>query len=116
MTPEAGSRGIWRITERRDFLAANRGRRVPTPVFVLLTHDRGEGAPQRVGFTVTKKLGNAVARNRIKRRLRALAREMLPEHGVPHADHVLIARDAALTAPFEELRAHLSRALRKARA
>ncbi|QMW23323.1 ribonuclease P protein component [Sandaracinobacteroides saxicola] len=101
---------------RADFLAANRGRRVPTPAFVLLVHPRGTSEPMRVGLTVTKKLGNAVVRNRIKRRLRALTREILPVSGVAHADHVLIARDAALTASFDSLRATLEKALARAAA
>lgn len=104
------------IAARRDYLAANAGRRVPTPAFVLLVAPRAADAPMRAGFTVTRKIGNAVARNRIKRRLRALTRELLPTHGAPHADHVLIARDRALTAGFDELRAMLTKALAKARA
>lgn len=84
------------------------------PGFVLLMHPRGDGdAAMRVGFTVTKKIGNAVVRNRMKRRLRALARELLPIGGVAGADHVLIGRAGGIERDFALLRAELTKALRK---
>jgi ribonuclease P protein component len=102
------------LTRRRDFLAANKARRAPMPGFVLLVRPRGDdSAAMRVGFTVTKKIGNAVVRNRMKRRFRALARELLPERGVPGADHVLIGRDGGVERPFDLLRAELVKALGK---
>ena len=67
----------------------------------------------RVGFTVTKKIGGAVVRNRMKRRFRALARETLPEHGIPGADHVLIGRAGGIERDYASLAAELKRALRK---
>ena len=67
----------------------------------------------RVGFTVTKKIGGAVVRNRMKRRLRALAREFLPSGGFAGADHVLIGRSGGIERPFASLRDELSRALAK---
>lgn len=100
------------ISARRDFLAANAGRRAPTPGFVLLVRDRQDADPQmRAGFTVTKKIGNSVVRNRLKRRLRALVRQVLPEAGIPGADHVLIGRDAGLTRDFAALDGDLRKAL-----
>lgn len=101
-----------RIRQRRDFLAANQGRRVPTAGFVLLVHQRGDDDPlMRAGFTVTKKIGNSVTRNRLKRRLREIVRLALPGHGHPGADHVLIGRDAGLTRDFARLQADLIWAL-----
>jgi ribonuclease P protein component len=102
------------ITKRSDFLAANRGKRAPMPGFVLLVRPRGDGdMMMRVGFTVTKKIGNAVVRNRMKRRFRALAREMLPDHGIAGADHVLIGRAGGIEHDYASLADELKRALKK---
>ena len=99
---------------RRDFLAANAGKRAPMPGFVLLVRDRADGDPSmRIGYTVTKKIGNAVVRNRMKRRLRALARDLLPESGIRGADHVLIGRNGGIDRDFARLRADLAKALTK---
>ena len=65
----------------------------------------------RVGFTVTKKIGGAVIRNRMKRRFRALARELLPAGGMPGADHVMIGRSGGVERDFALLRADLAKAL-----
>ena len=67
----------------------------------------------RVGYTVSRKVGGAVVRNRMKRRFRALARELLPQHGVAGADHVLIGRQSGIERPFDQLRDELQRALQK---
>jgi ribonuclease P protein component len=67
----------------------------------------------RIGITVTKKIGGAVVRNRMKRRFRALAREMLPAAGVPGADHVLIGRAGGVERPFVQLTQELAKALSK---
>ncbi len=84
------------------------------PGFVLLVRDRDDGDPtMRVGFTVTKKIGGAVVRNRMKRRFRALARETLPEHGISGADHVLIGRAGGIERDYTSLAAELKRALKK---
>lgn len=84
------------------------------PGFVLLVRPRGDGSPaMRVGYTVTKKIGNAVVRNRMKRRFRALAAELLPAGGVAGADHVLIGRAGGVERDFGLLRAELGKALRK---
>lgn len=102
------------MVRRADFLAANRGRRAPMPGFVLLVRERGDGDPvMRYGVTVTKKVGGAVIRNRMKRRFRVLARELLPIHGVAGADHVLIGRDGGIERDFSLLRAELTKALGK---
>ncbi len=84
------------------------------PGFVLLVRPRGDDDPtMRVGFTVTKKIGNAVVRNRMKRRLRSIARELLPTDGIPGSDHVLIGRQGGNEREFGALRLDLARALRK---
>ena len=84
------------------------------PGFVLLVRPRGDGdAALRVGFTVTRKIGNAVVRNRMKRRLRSLARELLPTLGLPGADHILIGRQGGIERPFATLRDELVKALGK---
>ncbi|MDF7774692.1 ribonuclease P protein component [Sphingomonas sp. AOB5] len=99
---------------RKDYLAANAGRRAPMPGFVLLVRDRAdESADMRIGITVSKKVGNAVIRNRMKRRFRALAREVLPEAGVPGADHVLIGRNGGIERNHATLKAELAKALAK---
>ena len=102
------------LKKRSDFLAANAGRRSATPGFVLLVRDRGDDDPRmRVGFTVSKKVGGAVVRNRMKRRFRALARELIPAHGSAGSDHVMIGRSAGIEREFALLRQDLARALRK---
>ena len=84
------------------------------PGFVLLVRDRRDGDPtKRIGYTVTKKIGNAVVRNRMKRRLRALARELLPTGGMPGADHVLVGRGGGIERDFSALRTELAKALAK---
>ena len=69
----------------------------------------------RVGFTVTKKIGNAVVRNRMKRRFRALARELVPERGLSGADHVMVGRPSGIEREFAKLRTDLANALDKLR-
>ena len=104
------------LRKRSDFLAANAGRRAATPGFVLLIRDRQDGDPaKRIGFTVTKKIGNAVVRNRMKRRFRELAREIIPTSGHSGSDHVMIGRSGGIERQFSELRRDLTQALAKAR-
>ena len=84
------------------------------PGFVLLVRPRGDDDPtMRIGITVTKKIGNAVVRNRMKRRFRALARETLPDLGIDGADHVLIGRAGGVERDYASLAAELKRALKK---
>jgi len=106
-----------RLKRRREFLrVAGQGKRAARPG-LLLQALGGTEAPLRVGFTATKKLGNAVVRNRAKRRLRAAAHEML-HGGTPGRtpdgwDLVLVARDGAITRPWSTLLGDLRGALRQ---
>ena len=107
-------RGYSVIKKRSDFLAANRGKRYATPGFVLLVRDRRDDSPAiRLGITITKKVGNAVIRNRMRRRFRALAQEMLADKGKAGADHILIGRDSGIERDFDVLRADMVKALGK---
>ena len=101
------------LTRRADFLAANRGLRIARPGFVLLARPN-EGQGLRYGITVTKKIGNAVVRNRMKRRFRELLREALPTAGLPDHDHVLIGREGGVERDFALLRDELAAALTRA--
>jgi ribonuclease P protein component len=104
------------LKKRADFLAANAGKRLSTPGFILLIRDRKDSDPaMRVGFTVTKKIGGAVVRNRMKRRFRALAREIVPSQGLAGADHVMIGRANGIERDFALLRSDLTGALDRAR-
>ena len=86
------------------------------PGFVLLVRPRRDEDPAiRLGITVSGKVGGAVIRNRMKRRFRALARELLPQSGIAGADHVLIGRAGGIERDFGLLRAELAKALDKAR-
>ncbi len=108
LTPHA----IGKLTRRADYLAANGGLRSATPGFVLLVRPRGDDDPAiRLGITVSKKVGGAVVRNRMKRRFRELARAVLPELGIVGADHVLVGRSGGLERPFADLRTELEQAL-----
>src|SRR3546814_13440613 len=82
--------------------------------FVLLVHDRRDGEPiKRLGITVTKKIGGAVVRNRMKRRFRTLARELLPDNGGVGADHLLIGRAGGVARHFAVPREEITKALHK---
>ena len=86
--------------------------RASTPGFILLVRNREDSDPSmRVGFTVTKKIGGAVVRNRMKRRFRALAREIVPAKGLAGADHIMIGRAKGVERDFALLRSELSGAL-----
>ena len=113
--PELGesSTDIAVLTRRADFLAANRGLRVARPGFVLLANPNG-GLGKRYGVTVTKKIGNAVVRNRMKRRFRELLRAALPSEGLTDHDHVLIGRAGGIERDYAAMREELTAALARA--
>lgn len=105
---------IFVLTKRADFLAANSGLRNARSGFVLLTRPN-DGQGVRSGITVTKKIGNAVVRNRMKRRFRELLRAALPLQGLSDHDHVLIGRAGGVERDFHQMAEELSRALERAR-
>jgi ribonuclease P protein component len=102
-----------RLLQRRDFLAAAKAPAVSLPSIVVQARKRDDMGGPRVGFTCTKKLGNAVARNRIRRRIKEAARLTMPEIALPAHDYVLIGRSAAETRGFEDLRKDIISALTK---
>lgn len=106
--------GLQRLKKRRDFLAAASARRQVMPGLVLQARRRGDSDPPRVGFTCSRRIGNAVTRNRARRRLRAAARAVLAEAGRPGWDYVLIGRPGAtVTRPFALLLGDLRQALQR---
>jgi ribonuclease P protein component len=108
---------LQRLKNRRDFLAAARGAKVPARAFVLEARRREDEGPARFGFTVSKRTAaKAVERNRIRRRLRESVRLVAPEHARPGHDYVLVGRRSALTAPFADIRADVADALERAAA
>src|SRR6188508_1327878 len=100
-----------RLRQRADFLAAAAGSRAPVSGFVLQALDRRKDGPVRVGFTVSKKVGNSAERNRVRRRLREVVRLSRQSAMQPGHDYVLIGRRAALDLPFDRLIEDFARAL-----
>jgi ribonuclease P protein component len=100
-----------RLRQRADFLAAASTLRVATPAFVIQSRLRDDLGPLRVGFTVSKKVGTAVERNRVRRRLRELVRLNGAPLMRPHCDYVLVGRRVALSRQYDSLRQDLAVAL-----
>ena len=104
-----------RLKRRADFLhVAKSGRKAAFPGLVLQALARPEAGPARIGFTVTKKVGNAVIRNRTRRRLKEATRLLLRGRPVAGVDLVVIGRDGTRSRPFPALLDDLRRALDKA--
>jgi len=103
---------VQRLKRRTDFQAAAKGARAPASNFVLQARSRGDESACRIGFTVSRQVGNAVERNRVRRRLREVVR-LAPQAALCAGhDYVLIGRRAALNASFPDLVGQLAAALR----
>lgn len=99
------------LKKRSEFLYVREGNYAARGAVVVQSRKNPESSAIRYGVTATKRVGNAVIRNRAKRRLRELARDMLPELGQVGYDYVLIARDRTPTREWEKLRQDVRRAL-----
>ncbi|MBL4852861.1 MAG: ribonuclease P protein component [Robiginitomaculum sp.] len=106
------SNKLGKLKKRSEFLYVRNGRYQARPAVVVQMRENPKHSENmRVGFTATKKIGNAVIRNRCKRRLRELARAFLPIHGKPGFDYVFIARAKTADAKWENLRQDVEKAL-----
>lgn len=104
-----------RLRKRAEFLAARRGRRLNGPFFFIEARDRKDGGAPRLGLTVTRKVGNAVERNRLRRRLREAVRTGCGADMAEGFDYVIVARRELLGVPFAALKGELSRRLARTR-
>lgn len=110
--PAAESARSLRLKKRKQFLfLASRGRKAPVPGLVLQLFRRPDTDVARVGFTVTKKVGNSVVRNRVRRRLREVVRIVEADTPLNGLDLVLIGRGATINRPFAALVADFRKAL-----
>jgi ribonuclease P protein component len=105
-----------RLRQRGDFLAAASGIKVSASAFMLQARRRADDGPVRFGFTVSKKVGNAVERNRVRRRLREMVRLAADNRTRAGHDYVLVGRRAALKVPFERMTKDFDGALRRVHA
>ena len=115
MPERPGGKPPARLKKRAEFLAVRRGEKRRGPLFLLEVMDRDDGGPPRVGFTVTKKVGNAVTRNRIRRRLKEAVRVRAGGDMAAGSDYVIVGRREVLDASFDDLARELSRRMRGVR-
>jgi len=110
---------LGRLPNRRDFLRVQAGRRCAMPGFVLQIAPAPADLAVplvRVGFTVSRKVGNAVVRNRVRRRLREIARAIIPAQARPDLDYVLVGRQGAISRDFAAMQGELVDALKRLKA
>lgn len=108
----ATGRTIGRLKRRAEFLAARAGQKRRGPLFLLEVRGREDDGPPRLGITVTRRAGNAVQRNRIKRRIREAVRQHVGDDMAAGNDYVVVARHEVLGASFQALKRELSRRMR----
>jgi ribonuclease P protein component len=104
-----------RLRKRAEFLAVRRGEKRRGRLFLVEALARDDDGPPRVGFTVTKKVGNAVVRNRVRRRLREAVRVHAAGDMAAGSDYVIVGRIEVLSAPFAQIKSELSRRMRGSR-
>jgi ribonuclease P protein component len=104
-----------RLKKRPEFLAVRRGEKRRGRLFLLEALDRADGEPPRYGLTVTKKVGNAATRNRIRRRLKEAVRVHAADDMATGSDYVIVGRREVLGATFDDLKRELSRRIRGSR-
>jgi len=100
-----------RLRRRAEFLAVAAGAKVPASAFVLQARRRDDGGPARIGFTVSTKVGTAVERNRVRRRLKEAVRRSASQHMRCGHDYVIVGRRTALRVDFARLIAELQQSL-----
>ena len=107
---------ILHLKKRRDFLRVAQGIRMVVSTVILQAAPSlsEEKVPFKVGFTTTKKLGKAVVRNRIRRRLRAAVRDVFPQRALDNVEYVLIGRYNTICCSYKELKSDIKWALKKA--
>lgn len=116
MTSKPTAAAPGRLRKRAEYLAVRGGEKRRGRLFLLEVRDRGDGLPARLGLTVTKKVGNAVVRNRIRRRLKEAVRVHAAGDMAAGSDYVIVGRRDVLDASFDELKTELSRRMRAPRA
>ena len=104
-----------RLRKRSEFLAVRRGEKRRGRLFLMEVLARGDDLPARIGFTVTKKVGNAVVRNRVRRRLKEAVRVHAAGDMKPGTDYVVVGREELLTARFADIKTELVRRMRAPR-